>query len=70
MLVLELGSDDCCARLRDFVSDSSEFLLDVDLDFYSTRNPFLNMYERADMYRKLKAGFSVRSCVTGQIVWI
>ena len=58
LLVVELGSDDCIARLRDFAGP--EFLLDIDLDFYSTRNPFLNMYERADMYQKLKRIYTFR----------
>ena len=58
LLVLELGSDDCFAKLRSFAE--AEFILDIDLDFYSTRNPFLNMYEKADMYQKLKRIYTFR----------
>lgn len=29
-------------------------ILDVDLDFFSTRNPFKNIYERANLYERLK----------------
>ena len=58
LLVLELGSDDCYAKLKHFAEP--EFILDIDLDFYSTRNPFLNMYEKADMYEKLKRIYTFR----------
>ena len=58
LLVLELGGHDCHAKLKHFAEP--EFILDIDLDFYSTRNPFLNMYERADMYQKLKRIYTYR----------
>ena len=30
------------------------FILDVDLDFYSTLNPFINLYSEAGLYEKLR----------------
>lgn len=31
-----------------------EYILDVDLDFFSTMNPFKNLYEKSDLYDRLK----------------
>ncbi len=33
-------------------------LLDVDLDFFSTRNPFLDLHSRANLYGRLRALYS------------
>jgi hypothetical protein len=30
------------------------FVLDIDLDFFSTRNPFRGLYENADLYSRLQ----------------
>lgn len=38
-------------------SDSSAYMLDVDLDFFSTHNPFLKIFEKAEVYQKLKKIF-------------
>lgn len=39
-------------------SDIGVFMLDIDLDFFSTHNPFINIYERAGVYQKLKKIFA------------
>jgi hypothetical protein len=31
------------------------YALDIDLDYFSTKNPFLTLYEKADLYNKLKS---------------
>ncbi|XP_048514599.1 UPF0489 protein C5orf22 homolog isoform X2 [Athalia rosae] len=42
------------AALRRYIPESdTPFILDVDLDFFSTRNPFRDLYERAGLYDRL-----------------
>lgn len=38
-------------------SDNRVYMLDVDLDFFSTHNPFLKIFEKAEVYQKLKKIF-------------
>jgi hypothetical protein len=35
------------------------YVLDIDLDYFSTRNPFLSVYKKADLYSKLKGIYIV-----------
>lgn len=39
-------------------SESGAVILDIDLDFFSVNNPFLALYSKADMYKKLQAIYS------------
>lgn len=39
------------------VDTADTFVLDIDLDFFSTRNPFLEIYAKANVYAQLKAIF-------------
>ena len=39
--------------LREVLSNKS-VILDIDLDFYSTRNPFLSLYSEINLYQMLK----------------
>lgn len=42
------------AALRRYLPETdTPFLLDVDLDFFSTKNPFQSLYERAGLYDRL-----------------
>ena len=34
--------------------EGDPFILDIDLDFFSTRNPFRGLYENADLYSHLQ----------------
>jgi hypothetical protein len=34
--------------------EGDPFILDIDLDFFSTRNPFRGLYENADLYSHLR----------------
>ncbi|XP_049809175.1 UPF0489 protein C5orf22 homolog [Schistocerca nitens] len=43
------------ASLRGYLPQAdAPFILDIDLDFFSTRNPFLGLYERAGLYHRLR----------------
>lgn len=50
--VLNADTDDL---LPDFISaaDAHSFVLDIDLDFFSTSNPFLDIYGQANCYERL-----------------
>ncbi|TRY71495.1 hypothetical protein TCAL_12613 [Tigriopus californicus] len=69
LLVVELNGREE-HRIMDFVGPPDEYslLLDVDLDFFSTTNPFLGLYERAQLYPRLRQLYhfdSVPSLATG-----
>lgn len=38
--------------------DNGVYMLDIDLDFFSTHNPFIKIYEKAQVYQKLKTIFA------------
>lgn len=38
--------------------DNGVYMLDIDLDFFSTHNPFIKIYEKAETYQKLKKIFA------------
>ncbi|CAG9796447.1 unnamed protein product [Diatraea saccharalis] len=62
--VAELASDtsDQSERtFRDLANDLNicqPYVLDIDLDFFSTANPFLSLYKNIDLYNKLEPVFS------------
>lgn len=39
-------------------ASNAVYILDIDLDFFSTHNPFLKIYEKAEAYQKLKKIFA------------
>lgn len=41
-------------KIVDILSKKEVYVLDVDLDFFSTRNPFRDMYKNCDLYKNLK----------------
>ena len=41
--------------------DSSPYILDIDLDFYSTKNPFLDLFPESGLYSKLKKIYTFES---------
>ncbi|KAL3267929.1 hypothetical protein HHI36_007068 [Cryptolaemus montrouzieri] len=55
--LVEAGDD--IGEMRSFSEniDKTPVILDIDLDFFSTRNPFLPLYEHADLYFRLKSLF-------------
>lgn len=46
--------DDVEAAVKNVLLDKEIFVLDIDLDFFSTRNPFQDMYRNSDLYERLK----------------
>ena len=43
------------------IVDSSPYILDIDLDFYSTKNPFLDLFPKANLYSRLKKIYTFES---------
>lgn len=52
--------DDFVEVRKSLCSYSSPFILDIDLDFFSTSNPFLKMYAKANMYDHVKDIFKFK----------
>lgn len=47
-------SDELNARIKTILKDNEPYVLDVDLDFFSTSNPFKKIYKKANLYDKLR----------------
>jgi len=41
-------------RVQEQIAEVDHFILDIDLDFFSTLNPFVTLYSEAGLYQKLK----------------
>lgn len=41
-------------KLSSVLGNVNEYILDIDLDFFSTMNPFRRIYEKSNLYEKLK----------------
>lgn len=58
LLVIQMDDQNLAKTINDFIDHAigqeDSLILDIDLDFFSTRNPFLDMFPRADLYSKLK----------------
>lgn len=57
--------------LKGNVQQDTFYILDVDLDFFSTNNPFENLYSKASLYEKLKELYRYeppKSCSTEDII--
>ena len=58
-----LDSDRLDAILK-LVDSSPRIVLDVDLDFFSTKNPFLDLFPDAGLYSMLKSIYTFQSVPT------
>jgi len=60
LVVVKMESESNCdtrdqmVRVQEQIAEVDHFILDVDLDFYSTLNPFINLYSEAGLYEKLR----------------
>lgn len=63
-LIFMLQKDDFTAVssiLRQYLPEKdTPYILDVDLDFFSTKNPFKDLYERVNLYDKLAPLFTYK----------
>ena len=41
-------------NIQEQIAEVDHFILDIDLDFYSTLNPFVTLYSEAKLYDKLR----------------
>ena len=64
LLVLQLVDEssidlsDQLLRVTEQVAEVAHWILDIDLDFYSTLNPFVSLYSAARLYEQLKELYS------------
>jgi len=45
-------------RVQEQIAEVDHYILDIDLDFFSTLNPFVTLYHEAGLYEKLKELYS------------
>lgn len=55
------GGNDSVKSLQ---QDDSQFILDIDLDFFSTRNPFKRIFNRGTIFEDLKSIYYTEMCDT------
>lgn len=56
--VAELSDTQDCLKLASDLNVTQPYVLDIDLDFFSTGNPFLNLYKNIDLYDRLEPIFN------------
>lgn len=59
LFVYKMGDEskeqaDVLYALKNVLQERSRCILDIDLDFFSTKNPFIEMYSKIDLYQRLK----------------
>jgi len=47
--------------VKEQIDEVNHFILDFDLDFFSTLNPFVNLYKEANLYQDLKKLYSFKA---------
>lgn len=46
--------EDFQTAIKNYIKKDEKYILDIDLDFFSTSNPFKSLYSDADLYNQLK----------------
>lgn len=54
---IQLHVSEIGENLNELIDEEKHLILDIDLDYFSTHNPFLKIYPQADTYKKLKEIF-------------
>jgi hypothetical protein len=54
LFVIGINDDGLSKKVNDFIGQESSLLVDMDLDYFSTKNPFIELYLEANLYSKLK----------------
>merc|ERR1719510_140401 len=50
----EINQQDVLNKLKNILKEKCTCILDIDLDFFSTKNPFIDMYSKINLYQRLK----------------
>jgi len=75
LIVVKLGEDgenqadmeDRLLVVREQIAEVDHFILDIDLDFFSTLNPFVTLYSEAGLYDQLRPLYTFSCCLPADL---
>lgn len=66
LLVLPVNAENGSKTIGDFIQGAEgSIIVDIDLDFFSTKNPFLDLYPEANLYSKLMKLYAFEESPSG-----